>query len=254
MIFFVLIGLFTGALTGFSGASAVVVVVPALTLFLHLPFRIAVGTSLAVDVITSLVVAWSYERQGNVKLKKAIPLVLGATIGAQTGVILAHYVPTSWLDILFSSFMVILSWNFLFHGWRNIPLVNPPSIEELNRNPSWKMIIGVGAIGFFIGNISGLIGASGGILFLVALMYGLKFPLRNAIGTSTAVMGLSALSGSLGYGWHGEVDITALAVIGSIAVVTGFFVAQYAQGIKERYQIGGTGLLLFVIGLSMLVH
>lgn len=65
---YLVIGLVTGVLTRFAGASAVVV--PALMLFLHMPFLTAVGTSLAGDVVTSHIIAWSYTRQHHVQLRK----------------------------------------------------------------------------------------------------------------------------------------------------------------------------------------
>lgn len=249
-----LIGIITGALTGFSGASAVVVVVPALTLALHIPFRTAVGTSLAVDVVTSFIVAWSYAQQHHVALKQGALLMLGAMTGAQTGVVLSHHVPTAWLTVAFGVFMITMSWNFLSHAWRNVPLVTPPPPGQSHTPPSWPMVAGVGLLGFLIGNISGLIGASGGILFLVALLYGLRYTLRTAIGTGTAAMALSALSGAVGYGWHHELDGIGFVLIGATAMMTGYVVAHYAQAIRERYQVGGTGLLLLAVGLSMLVH
>lgn len=254
IVVYLVIGLITGALTGFSGASAVVIVVPALTLGMHVPFRTAVGTSLAVDVVTSVTVAWSYARQHHVALKQGALLMLGAMVGAQTGVILSHHIPTAWLTVAFGVFMVAMSWNFLSHAWRNAPLVIPPVPGQERKEPSWTMVAAVGVLGFLIGNISGLIGASGGILFLVALLYGLRYSLRTAIGTGTAVMALSALSGAVGYGWHHEIDGTGFLLIGVVAVVTGYLVAHYAQRIRERYQVGGTGLLLFAVGISMLIH
>ena len=254
IVAYLLIGIVTGALTGFSGASAVVVVVPALTLGLHVPFRTAVGTSLAVDVVTSIIVAWSYARQHHVALKQGALLMLGAMAGAQTGVVLSHHVPTAWLTVAFGVFMMAMSWNFLSHAWRNVPLVTPPLPGHIHTPPSWHMVAGVGLLGFLIGNISGLIGASGGILFLVALLYGLHYSLRTAIGTGTAAMALSALSGAVGYGWHHEVDVFGFFLIGAIAMITGYVVARYAQAIRERYQVGGTGLLLLAVGLSMLIH
>lgn len=254
IVVYLIIGLITGALTGFSGASAVVIVVPALTLGMHIPFRTAVGTSLAVDVVTSVTVAWSYARQRHVAFNQGALLMGGAMAGAQTGVILSHHIPTAWLTVAFGIFMVAMSWNFLSHAWRNIPLITPPPAGQAPKPPNWKVVAAVSAWGFLIGNISGLIGASGGILFLVALLYGLRYPLRTAIGTGTAAMALSALSGALGYGWHHEIDVIGFLLIGVIAVITGYLVAHYAQGIRERYQVGGTGLLLFAVGVWMLVH
>ncbi len=53
-----MIGMSVGALTGITGASGVVLVVPLLTL-LGLNFQEAVGSSLLVDVITTTIVIYT---------------------------------------------------------------------------------------------------------------------------------------------------------------------------------------------------
>ncbi|MBA4384240.1 MAG: sulfite exporter TauE/SafE family protein, partial [Anaerolinea sp.] len=58
----ILIGLATGLVVGITGASGVLLVVPLLTILLNVSMHTAVGTSLFVDVITPLVVAYSYYR------------------------------------------------------------------------------------------------------------------------------------------------------------------------------------------------
>lgn len=64
----IILGLVTGTVTSMIGASGVNITVPVLTLFLGLNSHMAIGTSLMVDVITSIVVAISYFRHGNVRL------------------------------------------------------------------------------------------------------------------------------------------------------------------------------------------
>lgn len=58
----------------------------------------------------------------------------------------------------------------------------------------------------------------------------------------------------MGYGRHHEVDDLGFLLIGGTAVLTGYGVSHYAQRIRERYQIRGTGVLLLVVGPSMLLH
>ena len=67
----ILIGLATGLVVGITGASGVLLVVPLLTMLLKFSMHTAVGTSLFVDVITPLVVAFTYYRHGNVKIGRA---------------------------------------------------------------------------------------------------------------------------------------------------------------------------------------
>jgi len=56
----VIIGIAVGALTGITGASGVLVVVPTL-LYLGLNFKEAIGSSLLVDIITTTTVTYSVE-------------------------------------------------------------------------------------------------------------------------------------------------------------------------------------------------
>jgi len=74
---------------GLTGASGVVVVVPLLTVLMGFSMHAAIGTSLFVDVITPLFVAWSYYKNGNVDIKSGLWLALGAIVGAQVGSLFA---------------------------------------------------------------------------------------------------------------------------------------------------------------------
>ena len=84
------IGLLTGSVVGLTGASGVVVVVPLLSVLMGFSVHEAIGTSLFVDVITPLFVAWSYYKSGNVNLKSGLWLAAGSIIGAQIGASFAN--------------------------------------------------------------------------------------------------------------------------------------------------------------------
>ena len=94
----ILIGLGTGLVVGITGASGVLLVVPLLTILMGTSMHTAVGTSLFVDVITPLFVAYSYYRRGNVNLKAALWLAVGAIVGAQAGALFANLVVPSKRD------------------------------------------------------------------------------------------------------------------------------------------------------------
>ena len=63
------IGFLTGTVTAISAGSGVTVVVPLLSIFLNYSMHEAIGTSLLVDVIASLNVAYNYYRHGRVDLR-----------------------------------------------------------------------------------------------------------------------------------------------------------------------------------------
>ncbi|NAZ24161.1 MAG: TSUP family transporter [Thermofilum sp.] len=60
-------------------------------------------------------------------------------------------------------------------------------------------------LGFLLGIISGIFGAGGCILFLLTLIVLLKYPLHKAVGTSTLMMTLTALSGAICYALKGYI-------------------------------------------------
>ncbi|MEJ2776311.1 TSUP family transporter [Sulfolobaceae archaeon RB850M] len=64
----VIIGIAVGALTGITGASGVLVVVPTL-LYLGLNFKEAIGSSLLVDIITTTTVTYVYFLNKNIDVK-----------------------------------------------------------------------------------------------------------------------------------------------------------------------------------------
>ncbi len=76
------IGLVTGTITSLIGASGVTVVVPSLTLLFGINSHLAIGTSLLVDVITSIVVSIDYIKHKNVRLQASIWITVGSIIGA----------------------------------------------------------------------------------------------------------------------------------------------------------------------------
>ncbi len=81
---YTLIGIITGILTGITGSSGVIVVVPAMT-FLGHSFHIAVGTSLLVDVITTASVVYVYTKGKKIDWRIGLILGGGALLGAQIG-------------------------------------------------------------------------------------------------------------------------------------------------------------------------
>jgi len=93
IISMLLIGLITGISTGLTGASGVTIVVPLLTLFLSFSVHSAIGTSLVVDVVASLVVVYTYFRHGNIELQSGIWVLVGSVTGAQIGAIIASNLP-----------------------------------------------------------------------------------------------------------------------------------------------------------------
>ena len=94
-------------------------------------------------------------------------------------------------------------------------------------------------------------GAGGGMMILFALIFILKFPLHKAIGTSTLIMAITALSGAAGYTMHGEIDIIAGVVVGIGAIFGGAASAKLANTFSEQKLARVAGGFFVALGIIM---
>jgi hypothetical protein len=246
----ILIGLLTGTVVGLTGASGVVVVVPLLTLLLGFPMHVAIGTSLFVDVITPLFVAWSYYKNGNINLKMGLWLAVGSIAGAQLGASFANNtISSSGLGVGF----VIMLFLMAIAMWRKSTLPPKPKVEssQIQSNTLKTILISLG-IGLALGTMSGLFGAGGGMAFLIVLILVLKYSTHMAIGTSSLIMALTAASGTIGYASHGNVDFTSGIVIAVGAILGGLLTARLANKVSEQTLEKLISCVFVVLGVIMI--
>ncbi len=102
------IGVFSGFLAGLLGVGGGAVVVPALTLATDMTHYQALGTSLCAMSVPAMVGTFTHFRQGNVAMRIAPALAIGAFIGGYAGGKLGLQVNENVLRWGFSGLMVFL--------------------------------------------------------------------------------------------------------------------------------------------------
>lgn len=112
--------------------------------------------------------------------------------------------------------------------------------------------LGLIAIGLVTGTITSLVGAGGGIMILLALIFILRYPMHEAIGTSTVIMAITALASTIGYGAQGSIDYLWSLLIALGAVIAGIIGSQFANKIDERRLKQIVSILFVVIGALMI--
>jgi len=193
---YLLTGLVVGFIAGMLGLGGGVVLVPLLVfLFSAQRFpaahvlQLALGTSLASIVFTSLSGVRAHHRRGAVRwdiVRDAAPaLVLGTLLGA----LVAGQLPSRYLAIVFVLFVTYAAAQMFSDS-------KPKPSRTLPKPP------GLWAAAGSVGLISSLAGTGGGIV-MIPLMTWCNVPLRNAIGTSSALLLPIAVAGALGYMWTG---------------------------------------------------
>jgi uncharacterized protein len=107
------VGLFTGVVSGLMGIGGGNIVVPASTILFGMEQHQAQGVSLLVIVPTALAGAWTHYRRGNVDLRVAVLLSIGAVVGGFIGARVAQLVPGDSLRVIFGILLFYFAMRYL---------------------------------------------------------------------------------------------------------------------------------------------
>lgn len=195
-------GLGAGFLTGLLGVGGGVVMVPVLyQVFLHIgestkvAFTTSVATSLAVMIFSGLMAARSYHQAGQLRLQLILWAGIGTILGATIG---AHVMIATNDRVVRFAFGVFL---WLVAASMFLPKA---ALRPHDHVPGVGYTIGLLAAGTVMGIVSALFGVGGGALLVPALVVLFGIAIHNAVATSTAIIVLTAIFGTVNYliiGW-----------------------------------------------------
>jgi uncharacterized membrane protein YfcA len=192
------LGAIIGFMAGLLGIGGGVIAVPALLILLPrigfavevLP-HVAIATSLAAILFTSLSSALAHHRRGNIPWPMFMPMLPGLVLGSICSGFIAQKISADQLQQIFAFFIILMAFQMIF------------SFRVTAENKALPSSIILFLSSVFIAIIAALMGIGGGILLIPFLSWcGLQ--MRNAIGFSAASGVFISLFGSLGYviaGW-----------------------------------------------------
>jgi uncharacterized protein len=247
-----LVGCFSGLVTGLTGASGVMVLVPLITIVFNFPIHEAIGTSLVVDVLTSLVISVTYFKSHNIAIKSAAFVALSSVAMAQIGARFSDRIPERGLDSGFSFVLIVLALVIWQTGIRRDKVPTEPFNLSDHKSPLWRLVLSVflaGASGF----MTGFIGAGGGTNILLILLFVNRFPMHQALGTSILIMSFTALSGVIGHASLGNVNLLTGIALAFSAIITGVYCARFASRISERSLSRLMGGVYLILGMVMII-
>lgn len=240
-------GLGAGVVTGLAGLSAAVVITPVLVSICGWASYDAVTVALASDVLASLLSAYTYYKNKNLDVKNgllvALTAFLGAVIGSYCGYLFSQAQPDG-LGYLSMATTVFLGIKFLL---RPITKGNDSSgAGGLSRKKSiLAMVLGCG-----IGWVCGFTGSGGGILMLTVFTVVLGYNLKVAVGTSTMIMTVVALTGAGSHLLMGASMDPGPAAVTILACLVGACVsAKFANRCEIRKLNRVVGLVLMALGI-----
>ncbi|MCF8031965.1 MAG: sulfite exporter TauE/SafE family protein [Desulfarculaceae bacterium] len=191
------VGAVAGVLAGLLGVGGGLVMVPAVVFYLEAAgtapqhvLHLALGTSLAIIVFTSISSFRAHHRRGAVVWPIVTKITGGILVGTYAGSYLAAQLSTRFLTIFFVAFLYLVALQMLLE-------IKPKPSRTI---PGWP---GTSLAGLTIGGLSALVGIGGGSMS-VPFMSWCNVPIHRAIGTSAAIGLPIALAGAAGYvvnGW-----------------------------------------------------
>lgn len=108
-------------------------------------------------------------------------------------------------------------------------------------------------IGLFAGTASGFLGVGGGIVIVPALMYLLKLPMPQAVGTSLFIISMPvAIMGLMNYAKAGNVQWQYGLIIASVFIVAGYFGSKLALKINPAIVKLIFGTVMIYVAIMMI--
>lgn len=251
------LGLVVGFFAGLLGIGGGGMMVPILSmLFIAQGFadaqhlHLALGTSLASIVVTSISSMRSHHQHGAVQWDIVKAMAPGILAGTFLLSYFSHFLSTTFLAILFSVFMSYVGLQMFLN---------------LKSKPSRQLpgTLGMTTAGFGIGGLSALVAIGGGSLVVPFLTW-CNVKIQHAIGTSSAIGLPIALAGSIGYmlsGWGveglpaytvGYVYMPAVLLISIVSIFTAPIGARLAHTLPVGLLKKIFAIILLALAYKML--
>lgn len=251
-------GAISGLLAGLLGVGGGIVVVPALYFVLGylgvdeaVRMQVAVATSLATIVPTSILSAQAHRQRGSVDLVLLRAWVPPALAGAVVGTLFAASVKGTLLAGIFGAVAVLVAFQMIAfpHG--------------LAIRPALPGRAGSVAMAVIIGGLSAIMGIGGGTLAVPVLSL-FSYPIRLAVGTAASLGLYVAIPATAGFvigGWSVDglppLSLGYVNLVGFSAILPAMLLfvrlgARIAHAISQPALRRTFGIVLAGVGLRML--
>ncbi len=250
-----LVGVATGVLSGMFGIGGAVVSTPGIRSLGATPLQ-SVGSTLPSIFPSSVTGTLRYHREGLVEwdiVRWTGSFGIASSVG---GSLLAKVVPGGGHLLMIATAALVAFTAYRTAFPRVAPAPAPASVgaaavpvgeaEVAQPRLDWWRF---GLIGFAAGGLSGLLGVGGGILMVPAFSGWVRLPLKRAIATSLAVVGILAIPGTVTHAFLGDIA-WRFAIPLSIGVIPGARLgAHLAITASERRLRIAVGIVLGVISI-----
>jgi uncharacterized membrane protein YfcA len=205
------LGLCGGLVSGLVGLGGGIVMVP---LLLYVPTALGVGT-LSVKVVSSMTsvqslagaVSGASGHRRHRRISRSLALTMGGSMaaGSLVGSVASVSLSSAVILGVFAAMAIVAS----------LAMLIPPPAEAADPDVAtlrYDRMLAI-AIGAGIGLLAGVIGQGGAFLFIPAMLYVLRIPLRITIGTGLAIGVMSSTAVFIGRAGTAQIPIVPSAIL-----------------------------------------
>lgn len=229
-----------GVSLGLLGSGGSILTVPLLTYVVERPPKVAIAESLLIVGGIALAGVWRQQRAGLVAWKKVVSFGLPSMVGTYLGAQLSQYFSGLAQLVLFAIIMLLAS-RFM---------LKPVNIAASNDVSLAKLV----PAAVVVGVIAGLVGVGGGFLIVPALLALGGVSMRQAVGTSLAIIVMQSVVGFGKYVYLfsqlGELpfDFQLIALMVIIGAAGSLLGAKLGARLPQQQLKQGFGVMLIVMG------
>ncbi len=270
ILIFLVIGALAGFAAGLFGVGGGTIIVPLLFIvFTQMDYpadnvmHLALGTSLATIIITSISSLMAHNKKGAVLWPVFKNLTPGLALGCFFGAGIAGQISGLYLQLIVGVFLLWVAFNMFMGGKKKVASHATAISETNNASPDLPSKPKQLAAGGVIGIASAIFGIGGGSL-TVPYLTRYNVVMQKAVGTSAACGLPIAIAGALGFmifglqedvnvpNTIGFVHIYAFLGIASMSFFTAKVGAKVAHMLSPELLKKCFSVLLFVVGLYFL--
>lgn len=263
-------GAAVGFISGLFGVGGGFLITP-LLMFTGVPAAVAVGTSAAQLVASSVSGALAQYKRNNVDIKLGVVLLTGGLVGSVIGVEIVRILRQAgqfdvFISLCYVLFLGVIGTLMLFesvqtirkaragmstssrrpgeHGW----IHGLPFQMRFHRSKLYISAIPPFLIGAFVGFLAAIMGVGGGFVMVPALIYLLRVPTNVVVGTSLfQTVFVAAAATILHAGTLASVDLVLAAILmvgGVIGAQFGASAGTHLKGEQLRFLLAAIVLLV----------
>ena len=260
----IVLGLCSGIFGALFGLGGGVIFVPVLMLIFGLEPTEAVAISLIGIIAGSVGASTVLVDRGLSNVRLGLLLEITTCVGAIAGAIIATYLDSWILMVLFSVIIIYSGIRMIVNPERTVepssgedtPLTFRYRDESVGEDVHYEVQnVGSGmGLCTIAGALSSMTGVGGGAVKVPLMNIHMHVPMKAASSTSSYMIGITAFSGAITYFFAGEVILAYAACVAIGAFAGSLIGARYARKIPARHLRKYFSIVLFAMAILVLLQ